>query len=464
MLARLDRALPLLTGGRRDLPARQQTMRAAIEWSHDLLDPDGQRLLRRLAIFRGGWTLDAAETVCDADGALAGRVLDVLGELVDGSLVGLVDTDAEPRYTMLETVRELGEERLAAAGEADRVGRAHFDWLVAFAVAADPHLDAPDQAPWLARMLAEQDNVRAALDRQFGAGGDAMAAARLCAAYWRAWFLSYRLREAVRWLEPAWNRLPPDADAALQAELAYALGLSSAQLGDREGGLGRLADAVASFREIGDLRKLSWALLDLATRIMAYDPQDPRIRPLAEESLAVRRRLGNPYDVGMALLNLGEHARLTGDPGRATALTEEALALFDREDAAGTDFNRAIARINLGLLRLEGGRRREAAVLLADAMDLMRALDAEVGIALCVMGFGCMAAEDDQERAARLFGAGTARIDDAGYVLEVGERERFDRGITLARSVLDSRVWERAWAEGAGMTCDEAAAYARETS
>ncbi len=203
LLNRLDTRLKVLTGGNRDLPARQQTLRAAIEWSHELLDPGEQALFAHLAVFSGGCTFEAAEAVCGAAGALQLDVLDGLDSLTQKSLLRPEDgADGETRFTMLETIREYGLERLDATGHAETVRRAHADYFVTLAEAAEPQLTGADQVDWLNRLGAEHDNFRSAMG-WLEQGSEIETRLRIAAALWRFWWMRGHLAEGRGWLERA---------------------------------------------------------------------------------------------------------------------------------------------------------------------------------------------------------------------------------------------------------------------
>jgi len=212
LLSRLDTRLKLLTGGHRDLPARQQTLRAAIEWSHDLLDPDEQTLFARLAVFSGGCTFEAAEAICAAAGELGLDVLDGLDSLTQKSLLRPDEgDDGESRFTMLETIREYGLDRLDATGDAAMVRRTHAGYFLTLAEKAEPELTGPDQVAWLNRLNAEHDNFRSALGWLEQADG-AETRLRIVAALWRFWWMHGHLAEGRGWLDRALagaDGLPP---------------------------------------------------------------------------------------------------------------------------------------------------------------------------------------------------------------------------------------------------------------
>ena len=239
LLTRLDQRLKLLTGGNRDLPARQQTLRAAIEWSHDLLDPDEQALFARLAVFSGGCTFEAAEAVCGDAGDLALDVLDGLDSLTQKSLLRPEDgADGESRFTMLETIREYGLERLDATGDADTVRRAHADYFLTLAETAEPQLTSSDQVAWLNRLGAEHDNFRSALG-WLEQGDEVDTRLRIVAALWRFWWMRGHSAEGRGWLD----RALANADAAPLASSGRGLTEAPASRPESQGDYERAASS-----------------------------------------------------------------------------------------------------------------------------------------------------------------------------------------------------------------------------
>ena len=224
ILERLGTALPLLTGGPRDRPERQRTLRGAIQWSHDLLDPDGQTMFRWLAVFAGGWTLEAAEAVCSPAGAAALDTLETLDALVQHSLARRDDGAPEPRFRMLQTIREFGLERLAESGEEPEIHERHAQFFLTLAEEAAGELTGPGQAVWLDRLAYDHDNLRAALRWSLDADR-AETGLLIAAAIWRFWQLRDHLAEGEAWLTEL--LAAPSAAAATPARTAGADALAS---------------------------------------------------------------------------------------------------------------------------------------------------------------------------------------------------------------------------------------------
>jgi predicted ATPase/DNA-binding CsgD family transcriptional regulator len=367
LLAHLEHALPLLTGGRRDAPARQRTMREAIAWSYDLLTGEERRLFRCLAVFAGGFALEATEAVAADAGEEPIVVLDGLAVLVETSLLRQVGGEgaAEPRYRMLETVREFGLERLAASGEGDATRSGHLAHYLALAERAAPELVTADQGAWLDRLETEHDNLRAA----FGwaeATGDAGAMLRHGAALWRFWLRRGHWREgldrleavlarangadpallsqalegagafaemfgaderAVRWLERGLALADAAGDLARAATFHSWLGVAALVRGDSDRGWAHLEQAQALARQSGDRRALALALRGLVTasfRTSSTAQSRPPLLTEAEEAARIYRDLGDQRDLAMVLASL---ARLQADAGEALGTLRECLRL-----------------------------------------------------------------------------------------------------------------------------------------
>ena len=461
MLARLQSRLRLLTGGARDLPARQQTLRAAIAWSHDLLGAAEQALFRRLGVFVGGATLEAIEAVCattsdeqratsgDAAGHDAGAVgrssLDVLDgveSLVAKSLLrqeeGVV---GEPRFAMLETIREYALERLAESGEEAATRERHLRHYLALAEEAAPRLMHGERGEWRERLDAEHDNVRAALAWSQRAGADPETALRLAgAAYWVYHAVGSQLREGRDWLEGALALSTPAQRGKARATALYAAGAMAWVQGDLDVGLPRLEESVALLRAVGDRPGLAYALhLRGQMRVALGDPagrddlqeaatllrqerdnwglglllfslgddalargDDAAARSLYEESLALLRQVGERWPATLPLTSLGRLAWLRGDYAAARALMEEGLAIR-RE--LGRSWLLAISLASLAeVARAEGDHERSAA-LAEESLALYRELGVEwgVGVALASLGYAAYY-RGDAARAAALFG------------------------------------------------------------
>jgi predicted ATPase/class 3 adenylate cyclase len=466
LLARLEHRLPLLTGGARDLPARLQTMRDAIAWSYDLLPAGEQTLFRRLGAFAGGCSLEAAEAVCaTGDGGGAGGTGDVATDALDG-LAALVDQSllrrdeagddgGEPRFVMLETVREYALERLAASGEAAAVRGAHAAHFLDLAERAEPGLRGPEQAAWLDRLEREHDNFRAAL-RWAVERGEADLGLRLGGALWRFWYTHAHLSEGREWLT-ALLADPGAGRSAARAKALAGLGTLTWFRGDDRAARSLVEESVAIGRELRDSPSLAASLAWLGYVTQQGDPA--AARAWLEEALAIGREVGDGEVIAHALNLLGEVARCEGDYGRAAACYEESLAAA-RD--LGERWRVAAALHNLGHIARHRGDPEGAAARFRESLAVARELGDTRLIAHCLTGLAGVAATGQPERAGRLFGAGAALFDAIGAGLDPADRAERDRNAAAARGALGEAPFAAAWEAGRALPAEEAIALASE--
>ena len=332
LLARLERRLPLLTGGPRDAPARQQTLRATIAWSDELLEPDERTLLRRLAVFAGGCTLEAAAAVCTPATAAAGAAvaqLDGLDSLVGKSLLHAGASPAgEPRFGMLETVREYALEQLEASGEAEALRWRYARYYTGLAAEARRDLESPQQVAVLDRLEAELDNFRAVLGWAGARGAGGETAAGLTAALCQFWYLRGYVAEGQDWVRAALSLPAAAGHTALRAEL-LGEGVGYWFQGDDDLARAHLEESVAIFRERGDARRLATMLHRLG-QVVHRRGATAAAAELHEEALALARAAGDDYTVAFALVGLGNVALEQGGRAVARGYYDEALALRRR--------------------------------------------------------------------------------------------------------------------------------------
>jgi predicted ATPase/transcriptional regulator with XRE-family HTH domain len=388
LAARLDARLRLLTGGGPAAHPRQRTLAATLDWSHALLGESERVLLRRLAVFAGGWTLEAAEAV-GADGPTggpggpegagaadpgtpagaarweglpAGAVLEALRRLVDQSLV-VADPSADAaRFRFLETVRQYAAERLAEAGEAEaeEVRARHAAWAAGLAERASPSLLAHDQLEWLARLDVEQDNLRAALG--WGLRRDPAVALRLAGRLWPYWRQRERHTEGRRWLTDAVaGGLQHSAD---WARAALGAGILARDLGDGAAARAHLEASLERARALGEQELAAWALRDLG-QLHVQQGELEAAEALLAEGLALARAAGDDRGAGAALMIRAQAATLGGDAGRARALNEESLAAARR---AGDRWLLSSVLLQLGSAAVDQGDFRAAPPLLEEGL------------------------------------------------------------------------------------------------
>jgi predicted ATPase len=500
LLARLTNRLDLLTGGSRDLATRQQTLRGTIAWSYDLLDPSERTLFARLGVFIGGCSLEAAEAI--ATGSAGGAkqramgnghsaaahphqpsltrleldLLDGLTSLVDKSLLRQTEaSDGEPRFSMLETIRDYATERLIESDEYELLRYEHAQHFLALAEHAEAGLTGPNQVTWLERLEAEHDNLRAALGwaREQNAAETAL---RMSGALWRFWYTRGYLSEGRRWLdqalamvesglpvmhaEAAGQASPEDltASAALRAKvLNGAGGLAWAQ-GDYAPAQTFYENSLALRRELGDKRGIATALNNLG--IVAQRQGDyERTQALYEEALALFRNLGDRTNVARLLDNLGVMAHDKGDDTQARAFYEESLTLRRAlDDKSGL----ANVFMNLGEVAQSQGQSTQAISHYVESLALRSELGDKEGIAYCLEGLAEVAgARGQPKRAARLWGAAAALREAIGAPIPPTERPRYDQAIAAAYAQFDAAAFDAAFAAGRSMSLDQVAAEAR---
>jgi predicted ATPase len=505
LLARLEHRLQVLTGGAHDVPIRQQTLRAAIDWSHDLLSDTDRRLFRRLAVFVGGFTLSAAQMLdaggTDAPAPLSGAqdvepsTLDLVGSLVEKSLLHPLDHPGrDPRFTMLETIREYAFERLAASGELSTYQRRHAEHVLALAKEAEPHLMRAAAGSWLDRLQAEHDNLRAALAWSADAPDRADVLARIVGALWWFWWMRGHFAEGRRWLDLALARTTDPAaritllhgagqlaffqDQASQARehwtemaalgraahdeaaVAYALARLAFLLrldGERDRAVTTVEESLAISRRLGDPRSIALALHGYAQVFVGLGDLD-RAETAWTESLELFRQIGAVGHVPYALANLAHIARQRGELEKATALFEEGYALVrERDDKFG---ERGMV---LGLLRVafHRGDDRRVLALARKALVLGRDQGSAGAMALAMEALAWTAAvQGDAARAGRLLGSAEAIRATSGPGTNAPQPDLVDATLAAASAALGQEGCDAARAEGRATSVEEAIAFA----
>ena len=375
LLARLERRLDVLAGGPVDLPERQRTLRATLAWSHELLGATERVVYRRLAAFVGGGTVEAAEAVCLAVGAPAaepgwdGEVLAALTGLTDHSLVRGVDGgEGEARWAMLETVREYAAEQSAGSSEAEAMRRAHAEYYLAFAEAAEPELWGPGQLAWLARLEADHDNLRAAL--AWSMEHDAEAGLRLAASLWPFWRMHGHVSEGSRWLAQVLERAPGGGVARVKALLGAAE--LAREHYDLAPARARAEEALVLSQALADCHLAAQALRVLGSVLFLAGQRVAAQAPL-QEALARARVAGDTHGLATTLWWLGWLAQRDGERGRARVLLTDGLAAAR---AAGDRWVTSRILTALGRSLMTGGDYGQAQALFNRALPLAQALGA----------------------------------------------------------------------------------------
>jgi predicted ATPase len=493
MLGRLESRLQVLTGGARDLPARQQTLRGAIAWSHDLLAEAEQRLFRRISVFVGGCTFEAAEAVADTKRDLGVDVIDGIESLMHKSLIQLNELpEGEPRLTMMETIREFGIERLRDAGEDAAVRKAHAAYHLVLAEEAANAIEGADQPIWLDRLDQDRHNIRAALDWLIRAG-NADWALRLGSALVRYWELREMFVEGRDWLASILGLPGAATRSAARAKAIFAAAvLASSQRDDNT--LMLFAEALEIYRELGDSQGMAATLnglavfkkgqgdLDEARRLFeesvglfpAQSDGLMRARSLSnvasileeqrdydaalarqEESLALFREFGDQTGVAWSLRHLGDIARDRGNALQAESLYRESLGVFHQH---GDPWSAGGLLIDLGMLALGTGDASKAIDLFRQAMEACQQLGGQKrGLARALEGLALAAAHTgDVRRAIRLAGAAGALRNAIGARLTPAEQREVTTGLEPARAALTAAERTSVWNEGWSMPVEDA--------
>jgi len=464
LLARLEAGIQVLGGGARDLPARQRTLRDTLAWSYELLDAPAQELFPRLAVVAGGCTADAAESLYGAPSDAAdvdsvaepADVLDMLGALVDNSLLRREEHADEVRFTMLVTVREYALEQLTTRGALDCLRQQHAAYYLALAEAADP--DQPDATTRLER---EKDNLRAALSWALDSG-QVETALRLTGALWWFWLARGYLSEGRRWL----GRALAAADAGgLRGDIMASALNNAAVLAATAGAYDEAAAlferGLAIRRDSGDERGAAAVLNNLGSVAMRQRDYE-RADSFYAQALAIRRTLDDTRGVARVLGNLGELARLRGDGARASAWATESVALYTQlEDTAGV----ARALHTMGGAALLVGHIDEAAAAYREALERFWHLGAVVDTADILEGIAVVATRRGLlSQAAVLFGAATALREASDAPIPPADLASNDQALHSVRSELDAEVFAAAWASGRALPLEQAVTMALESA
>jgi predicted ATPase len=463
---RLEDQLALLSAGARDLPERQQTLRGAIAWSYDLLDEGQRRLLDRLSVFEGGIDLAAAEAVCGPGSEVGVDVVDGLVSLADQSLIRSVDTPGEPRFAVLDTIRAYAAQMLAQRGEEAAIRGRHAAWFLELAQAVAPKLAGIEQRELLDQLEREHDNIRAVLDRS-AAVADAKTAIGLSFAVWRFWQKRGHLSEARRRLGAMAAAPWSHEDPILRARLMEALGGVCWWQADIKAMRPAYEEAADIWRRLDVKAELANALYNLsfvyavpedpATMTGPVDPGGEGER-LQDEALALYRELGDARGEGNVLWGMGNKKYFSERPD---AGVDEFMAALAKFRSVGDRTMEAWSLHMAGSALLRGGRQAEARPLLFEALrHFFNAGDA-AGVTLVIDDLSALAlADDDPERAARLWGAGRALTAASGATIAAFTDTYVEADLRPhVRQMVEPEDLERWAAEGGRMSLDEVVAY-----
>jgi predicted ATPase/class 3 adenylate cyclase len=458
MLERLDRALPLLAGGSRDVPDRQRTLRGAIGWSYDLLSTSFATLFRRLCVFAGGFTIAAAEAVSDPDGELGLETMGGLEALLDSALVRRrADMMGGDRFETLQTVREFGLDRLVEHDEASAVGRRHALFFLDLAEAAEPKLRGPEIGLHMGMLHLEHDNLRTALAWALEAD-EGEIALRMVSALWRFWHLHGDLTAGRRWIDQALALPSAAARTAPMAKALIAAGSLAYWQQDEPATSASYAEALAIFNEIGDEAGIAGAKYNMAFAL-SLSGEVPEAVEMFRASRATFEARGEKRGVADSLFGLSIACRLRGEFVTARAAAEEGLRIHDE---LGDFFGVYGTLYALGRVAAEMGDTETARLHFLRALEMAEQFGDRTGIALSMDNLvDREIRRGNTVRAMRLAGAADAIKEGVGgeappELVDLPDpRER-------VRETLSEEEIEAAWGEGRAMTLEEAVAYARE--
>jgi predicted ATPase len=497
---RLDDRFNLLTSGSRTALPRQQTLRATIEWSHDLLPERTRILFRRLSVFPGGFGREAVEAICSDENLAAIEVLKELSRLVDRSLLEVRLNGKDERYRMLETIRLFAHEQLQESGEEKRLREKHLKYFTEWAEEVEPRLRGPEQLAWWDRMEIEHDNIRTALGWSLEGDAAQFGLRLACAAYW-FWFYRCYWREGLKWFKDLLAKIPTREQTSTRAKARVAAGILAWNLSPKEPveesynesiqywrkigdqwwaayGLGcsgwyslysgdpissqtKFKQAVSCARKSGDGWILGYSLHGLGAAVERINYGEAV--PILEESIEIWRKVGVKEGLAEALNQLGTVAHGQNDDKRALPLYEESLALF-RE--IGSKSSIGMVQLCLAELLQRAGDNTRAARLHTESLTIAADLGDQKAIADNLFGLaGVAGGQSKPRRAARLLGAAQSIYDSIcmnlsawPYVLA-----DYNRWVSTARAQLDEAAFTTAYEQGKAMTPDQAIKYARDS-
>jgi tetratricopeptide (TPR) repeat protein len=464
LLARLTSRLDTLTGGARDLPLRQQTLHNTIEWSYNLLNAGEKMLFARLAVFRGGRSLEAIEAICGED--LPVDVFEGLESLVNKSLIQQKSLPSgESRFVMLETLREFAWERLQASGEAQTLRRRHAVYFVEMAERAEPELRQAQQQYWFHLLETEHENMRALLqwslqgaaEGSLEGAGDVTLGVRLAGALSLFWFAYGYHTEGQQWtrqLLAHLDRVP----VIYHAKLLFCAG-HMAYIYDLEAARRFFEQALHISRDLDDRVNIAWSLVFLGYAMMA---EMAAAFALVEEGLAMFRQMNHPPGAAQALNIIGEIASFGGDDARARVAYEECLSV---SQATGETRRIRFMLSNLTFLAQHAGDYERARQLAIQAVRLALEMDNRLDIADSLAALaGVMAVTGQPQRAVRLLGAWEAALERMGAAPQPADKPEHERNIAIARAQLDSAAFTSAWGEGRALSLEQAVTSALENA
>ncbi len=455
LLSRLSDALGTLTAGPRDLAARHQALRTAIDWSYQLLTDDEKQLFERLSVFQGGRSPAAVEAICGP--GLDINVWDGLESLYRKSLLFQEEgLGGEPRFTMLETIQQFARSRLVESGQAEELQRSHAEYFAALAEEAEGELRGPGQELWSARLRLEYDNLRAALAWSLD-GGDKTIGLRLAAALCEFWYYEGPISDGERWMDQAVNWVDV-VGPSIQAKVMNAASTLAYARSDHEQGKIWSSEALAIARRTGDKTNWAWALFWLSAHGTANPEDYEEALRQCEQAVALFKELGDEPGLAWSYNGVGELSRLLGNLERAGEAYAASVAICRR---AGNKRREAIALVNLSYVAQHQGDFMRAEELALSGLALLRELKLEYHTAIVLaMLSGPVAAQGRARQAARLLGASESTLERMSLSLPPADAVEISGYISMVRDRLDQQAFEMAWGEGLAMSTEQAIVYA----
>ena len=458
MVKRMESSLKMLTGGARDLPERQQTMRGAIAWSYDLLEPEERVLFNRLAVFVGGCSLDGAETVCTSETPLELDFLDGITSLVDKSLLRQrEEADGDVSFSMLQTIREFALEQLIQSGEAEVIRDQHLSFYLNLAQAAESELTGASQAAWFRQLEREHNNLRAALNycieqKKLEDG------LKIAGSLWRFWDVRGYVAEGRKTLDQLLSLSQAlQVDPLVRAKALNGAGILAGNQGDHDRQKAIVEESLQLYRQLNDKPGIAQSINNLGS--IAYSQADYETAEVFyTESLEIRREIGDSWGIANSLNNLGGVAFSSGDCERSLALHSESLELRRK---LGDKRGISMSLNNMGEVAEQQKDYSRAAQLFAESLAIRKELGDRFFLVSSLHNLAEVACRRKQyERSARLFGASEALRDLIGTPLPHEKRQRFEQCIQEAKDALGRADLKSSWNEGRIMPLDQAIEYA----
>jgi non-specific serine/threonine protein kinase len=452
---RLDDRFRLLTGGSRTALEHHQTLRAAIDWSYNLLPPVEQILFSRLSVFSGGWTLEAAESICEGGSVKSEEVLTLLEQLINKSLVVMEEIQGESRYHMLETIRQYAHEKLV---DADVLGRQHAAYFLRLAETIEPFLEKPEPADWLDQLEREHNNLRAVLHwsrekEQVELG------LRLASALHLFWFMRGYVSEGLAQIGEFLSLSAETVNKTTRAKALDRAGMLARYQGDLQRAYELIAESLSLRRKRGERHGVADSLSNLGF-VVLHQGDFAQARQLYSQALSIHRELDNQQGIADSLSHLALMAYYDGDHESAQAMNESSLAIWR---SLGDQQGIAWALHRLGNVRLRQNEYGAARDLFRDSLTISSDIGFKWGIAFATEGLASFAACTGQAaRAVLLAGSASALRQAIGVPLSAMAQADFEQMLALARKLLDEEVAESIWSEGMSLTIEKLVAEAKE--